>query len=108
MTVVLAYRRLPSASPSRGVGRNHHLIDRTAAGGAGVDQGAPDETQAAMVEMIGIEFIDHPLAGGAGANEGIDLDVLAEVRRRFAAHLVSVVLSDDALARRWIIGVADA
>src|SRR6202012_2940105 len=108
MPVVFAYCRLPSGSPSRCVRRNHHLIDGAPAGGAGIDQGATDETKAAMVKMIGIEFIDHTLPRGAGADEGINLHVLTEVGGRFTANLIGVVLSNHALARRRVVWLADA
>jgi hypothetical protein len=61
-----------------------------------------------MVKMIGIEFIDDTLARGTGANEGIDLYVFAEIQGRFAAHLVGVILSDHAVARRWVVRFANA
>src|ERR1700679_1626793 len=96
MAVMLAYRGLPPFAPSGRSRWNHHLIDGSAAGRAGIDERSADESQLCMIEMIRIELINDSQTCRARSDERIDFDILAEVDSGLGTHLVGVVLAHEA------------
>src|SRR5258708_18869456 len=68
----------------------------------------PDEAESAVIVMVCIEFVDDAQPGGSSSYERVDLDIFAEIGRRLGAHLVSIVLPDQAFARCRVIGRPDS
>src|SRR5260370_12454548 len=73
-----------------------------------IDLRSPDEAETAVIEMVGIEFVDDAQPGGSRSYERVDLDIFAEIGRRLGAHLISIVLPDQAFARCRVIGRPDS
>ena len=94
------------AEPHRGVpgGTKRTWIGRPPLT-VGCDEAAAEEAQAAMIEIVALEIIDHRWRR-ARADERIHL--IVDKHQNARGGLVAIVLADDAFARGGIVGLTDA
>ncbi|MNZ83472.1 hypothetical protein D3C78_1022010 [compost metagenome] len=107
MQIVIFDALFPAAAPGWGARRQHHLLQRSAAGAGGGDIGAADKAQIGMIEILTVQIVDHR-TGGPGTDKGIEVDILVVEQRNIAVHLIGVILADHAFAGHRVIRFANA
>src|SRR6202034_1007406 len=90
VVVVLDHRLLPGLAPGGSSRRDRLVFNRTPVAVDGPDIGSADEPEAAVVEVVRREVVDHG-PGCAGGHEGIDDDVLIEECCNRTRRLVGIV-----------------
>ena len=104
--VVLRRGLLPARSPAWRPGRHRSDMDRRRAEVLGGHIGAADKSQARVVKVVAVEFIDRG-TDHAAADKRIEFPVL-EKQRYLAAGLIGIISSDHALVADRVVRLADA